>query len=163
MIEINLVPDVKQEFIKAQRVRSLVVSLAIITGIVALGIVLLLGAWVFGVQAARGALSDKTIKEESAKLASVEDLESTLTIQSQLEMLPGLHESKKIDSRVFDVLATINPPDPNNVTISKLIVDSTEKKIAIEAQAAGGYPASVLLMHGTAFDTAWTRIENEDT
>jgi len=29
--------------------------------------------------------------------------------------------------------------------------------------AAGGYPASVLLMNGTAFDTAWTSIENDDT
>ena len=141
MIEINLVPDVKQELIHAERVRSVVISLTILVGLVAVGIVVLLSLWVFGVQTARGVLSDNKIKTESTKLASVEDLASTLTIQNQLGALPALHESKHIDSRIFDVLNTINPPQPNTVTISKLAIDSTEKTISIEAQATGGYTA----------------------
>lgn len=141
MIEINLVPDVKQELINAQRVRSMVVSLAILVGLGAIGIVILLALWVFGVQTARGALTDNTIKEESVKLSAVKDLSRTLTIQNQLSELPSLHESKHIDSRIFDVLTTINPPQPNDVAISKLTLDSTEKTVLIEAQAVGGYPA----------------------
>lgn len=141
MIEINLVPDVKQELIKAERVRSVVISMTILAGVVAIGIVILLGLWVFAVQAARGALSDNAIKTENAKLAAVEDLESSLTIQNQLSALPGLHEGKQINSRIFDVLATINPLPPNEVTISKLAIDEAEKTITIEAQAIGGYPA----------------------
>lgn len=141
MIEVNLVPDVKQELIHAERVRSVVISLTILVGLVAVGIVVLLGLWVFGVQTARGVLSDNKIKTESAKLSSVKDLASTLTIQSQLSALPTLHESKHVDSRIFDVLARINPPEPNAIAISKLAIDSTEKTISIEAQAAGGYSA----------------------
>lgn len=141
MIEINLVPDVKQELIHAERVRSIVISLTILVGLLAIGIVVLLGLWVFGVQTARGVLTDTKIKTESTKLSSVKDLASTLTIQSQLNALPTLHKGKHIDSRIFDVLATINPPQPNTVTISKLAIDSTEKTISIEAQAAGGYSA----------------------
>lgn len=141
MIEINLVPDVKQELIKAQRVRSAVVSLAILAGMGAVGIVVLLGLWVFGVQTARSVLTDNTIREQSAKLSAVKDLSRTLTIQNQLDKLPSLHESKYIDSRIFDVLTTINPPQPNNVAISKLTLDSTARTVSIEAQAVGGYPA----------------------
>lgn len=141
MIEINLVPDVKQELIQAERVRSIVISLTILVGLAAIGLVVLLGLWVFGVQIARGAFSDSTIKNESAKLSAVEDLPSTLTIQNQLSVLPSLHENKQIDSRIFDVLTAINPQAPNSVAISKLTIDSEDQTVAIEAQAVGGYPA----------------------
>lgn len=141
MIEVNLVPDVKQELIRAERVRAIVISLTILTGAAAIGIVVLLGVWVFGVQTARGVFTDNTIKNESAKLLAVEDIENSLTIQQQLDTLPGLHEGKHVNSRLFDIITTINPAAPNDVTISKLTIDSAEKMIAIEAQAAGGYPA----------------------
>ena len=141
MIEINLVPDVKQELIRAQRVRTTVISFAVIIGIAAIGVVVLLSFWVFAVQIARGVISDNTIKNESQKLMNVPDLSNTLTIQNQLSVLPDLHGEKHIDSRVFDVLTTINPSQPNNVAINKMTLDSVEDTITIEAQASNGYPA----------------------
>jgi hypothetical protein len=141
MIEINLVPDVKQELIQAQRVRASVISIAILVGIVATGVVVLLAFWVFAVQTARGALSDNTIKTESQKLAGVEDISNTLTIQNQLSKLAQMHDDKSIDSRVFDVLTTINPPAPNDIAITNLALDAGTKTIKIEGQAKGGYNA----------------------
>lgn len=141
MIEINLVPDVKQELINAQRVRTSVITLSIFVGIAAVGAVILLAIYVFGIQAARGLLSDEAIKTESQKLAQVKDISNMLTIQNQLSKLPAMHDSKSIDSRIFDVLTTINPPAPNNVSITNLALDSSTKTIKIEGQAANGYPA----------------------
>lgn len=141
MIEINLVPDVKQELINAQRVRTSVISLSILVGMAAIAVVIVLSVWVFGVQAARGVLSDDAIKKESQKLSQVADITNMLTIQNQLSKLPAMHDSKSIDSRVFDVLTTINPPAPNNVSINNLSLDSASKTIKIEAQAVNGYPA----------------------
>jgi hypothetical protein len=141
MIEINLVPDVKQELIKAQRVRASVISISILVGMAAVGIVVVLAIWVFAVQTARSVLSDNTIKSESQKLSKVADVSNTLTIQNQLSKLTAMHNDKSIDSRIFDVLTTINPPAPNTVSITKLSLDSTEKTITIEAQAVNGYPA----------------------
>jgi len=141
MIEINLVPDVKQELIKAQRVRASVISMSILVGMIAVGVVVVLAIWVFAVQAARGVLSDNTIKSESEKLAKVEDVSNTLTIQNQLSKLTSMHDEKSIDSRIFDILTTINPPAPNNVSITNLSLDSADKTIEIEAQAINGYPA----------------------
>ena len=141
MIEINLVPNVKQELIKAQRQRSTVITLAILTGAATVGIVIILAIWVFGVQATRGLLSDNTIKTESAKLATIEDLSNTLTIQNQLAKLSDLHNSKSIDSRIFDVLSTINPPTPNTIQITTLALDASAKTITMSAQASNGYPA----------------------
>lgn len=141
MIEINLIPDVKQELIKAQRVRASVISMAVIVAIGAIGVVVILALWVFAVQTARSVLTDNTIKDQSAKLSKVEDVSNTLTIQNQLSKITPMHDTKNIDSRIFDVLTTINPPAPNNVSVTKMTLNSTDKTIRIEAQAVSGYPA----------------------
>lgn len=141
MIEINLVPDVKQELISAQRVRAGVISMAILVGIIAAGVVVVLAIWVFAVQAARSVITDNAIKSESEKLSQVEDISNTLTIQNQLGKLSAMHDGKHIDSRLFDILTTINPPEPNNVAITKLTLDSETSSITVEAQAVNGYPA----------------------
>lgn len=141
MIEINLVPDVKQELIKAQRVRASVISIAIVVGIAAVGVVVVLAIWVFAIQAARGLISDNTIKSESEKLSKVEDISNTLTIQNQLSKLSSMHDNKNIDSRLFDILTTINPSAPNNVSITNVSLDSSTTTIKLEAQAINGYPA----------------------
>lgn len=141
MIEINLVPDVKQELLNAQRVRTSVISFSIIIGIAAIAVVVVLAVWVFGVQATRGLITDGTIEKESKALSEVVDISNTLTIQNQLSQLTAMHDKKNIDSRVFDVLTTINPPAPNDVSITNLSLDSSTKTITIEAQAVNGYPA----------------------
>jgi hypothetical protein len=140
MIEINLVPDVKQELIRAQRVRASVISFAILTGLVAVGVVVALAVWVFGVQTARDVITDNTIKSESQKLSAVQDVDTTLTIQNQLTKISETHNTKHITSRLFDILTTINPPEPNNVAITKLTLDTDARTVRVEAQASG-YPA----------------------
>jgi hypothetical protein len=139
MIEINLVPDVKQELINAQRVRTNVVSLSIVIGVAAIGVVVMLAIWVFVIQSARGYVSDTAITTESEKLSKIPDVSNTLTIQNQLTQLSAMHNTKSIDSRIFDVLATINPPEPNTVSISNLSLDSATKTIKIEAQMPSAY------------------------
>jgi hypothetical protein len=134
MIEINLVPDVKQELIKAQRVRSVVISTSIFAGIIALAIVGVLSAYVFGVQTVRSALSDDAIKKGGAQLANVEDLSKVLTIQNQLSKISELNSQKKIDSRVFDVLQAVIPPPPNNIQVSSLVIDAANSRISLEGQ-----------------------------
>lgn len=141
MIEINLVPDVKQELIKAQRVRSVVISGSIVAGIIAMAIVAVLSAYVFGVQSVRGALADDAIKSESTKLAGVEDLSKVLTIQNQLTKISQLNDQKKINSRVFDMLQVVIPPKPNDVQLSSLAIDASASTITLQGQAANRYEA----------------------
>jgi len=141
MIEINLVPDVKQELIRAQRVRTSVISIAIVVGIGAAGLVVLLAVYVFGIQTARGLWEDNQIKTHHEELSKVEDISNTLTVQNQLSVLPEQHDTKHIDSRVFDVLDTINPPEPNDIQVTNVSLDSETNTISLEAQAPGGYSA----------------------
>lgn len=141
MIEINLVPDVKQELIKAQRIRAAVISISILIGIISVGAVTALAIYAFPVQTLRNVVVDAAIKKGGDQLAGVTDLSKTLTIQNQLTMISSLHDSAPIDSRIFDVLQAIIPPAPNNVQISDLTVDSTSNTITIDGQAANSYAA----------------------
>jgi len=140
MIEINLVPDVKQELIKARSIRAAVVSGAIIATIAAVALVVVLSIYVFGVQALRNTVADDTIKKGGAQLASVEDLSKILTIQNQLTKINDLNDAKQIDSRIFTMLQAVIPPAPNQVQISTASVDATAKTITLEGQALT-YPA----------------------
>ena len=141
MIEINLVPDIKQELIKAQRIRSTVIATSVIIGGISIGIVTLLAIYVFAIQTVRSNLADGAIKQGSEKLSSVEDLSKTLTIQNQLTKISDLNANKKIDSRIFDLLNAIIPPSPNNVKVSNLSMDSSTNVITIEGQASNSYAA----------------------
>jgi len=141
MIEINLIPDVKQELIRAQRTRAVVISAAIITGIIAVATVVALAGWVFGVQALRQSVADEAIKKGNETLQSHTDLSKILTIQNQLTRLSELNNAKTVYSRVFDVLASVIPPAPNDIQISDLSINDATTTITIEGQAVNNYPA----------------------
>lgn len=141
MIEINLVPDVKQELIKAQRMRTSVITGAVLIGIASVAAVVILAMYVFGVQTLRSNLADSAISSGIKKLKAVDDLSKTLTIQNQLTKITALNSTKNIDSRIFDVLSAVIPPAPDDIKISSLRIDSEDGTISLEAQASNSYPA----------------------
>jgi len=141
MIEINLIPDVKQELIKAQRIRTTVITLSILISLISVAVVVLLVIYVFTVQSVRSGMADADINNGSSQLLKVTDLSKTLTIQNQLTKISILNDNKKIDSRIFDVLNAIIPPDPNSVQISNLNIDSTTGLVTIDGQAQNSYTA----------------------
>lgn len=141
MIEINLVPNVKLELIKAERQRNTVISSAILLSIGAGAVVFVLSLYVLGGQVVRQALLDGSIKTEHEKLTKVEDLPKALTIQNQLNILKSQHEDKNITSRGFEVISAIVPTDENVVRINNFVMDTEESTIFIQADAPNGYPA----------------------
>lgn len=160
MIELNLVPDVKQELIRAQRGRSMIISTAILAGLIALGIIALLSIYVFAVQSIRSAIADEMIKNENKNLTSVQDLSKVLTIQNQLTMVTDLRDQTKVTSRVFDVLRAVLPPAPNNVVISYLTFDSVNSRLVLEGQAARDF--SVLEIFKKTIDGAVVEFKSGD-
>lgn len=141
MIEINLIPDVKQELIRAQRFRNIVVSVSILAAIGFAGVVVLLAMYVFGVQALINTTSDKSITSEFNKLKSVTDLGKALTLQNQLKVTKDDHDKVTMNSRVFDVLTTVVTGSGNQVTITNFTSDAEAKTITIEGSAPSGYQA----------------------
>src|SRR5690606_13650617 len=117
---INLIPDVKQELIRAQRQRAAVVSISIIVSIAAVAAMALLAVYIYGGQTLRNQWADNQIRDLSSELAGIDDLSNSLTIQNQLAKIPELHKDKQMSSRLFVILSTIDPPAPNNMTIASV-------------------------------------------
>ncbi len=156
MIQINLVPDIKQEMLRAQRMRNVTISLSIVAGIVAGGIVVALVA-ILGAQVAIEKYTDGQITSEYKKLADTQGINNALTIQNQLKTIADQHGKRTVDSRLLDVIAAINPAAPNDVKLSKVTLNPEDSTLILEGSAAGGYPATEVfrktILNTTVFAT----------
>jgi Tfp pilus assembly protein PilN len=127
MIQLNLLPDVKLEYIKAERQRRLVLSVSVLVTAVAV-ILLLLLLSVDGLQKKHLHDLTKDISSESSKLQNEPQIDKILTVQNQMNNLTQLQESKPAASRVFDFL---NDVTPTNVSITDFNIDFTKQSATI--------------------------------
>jgi hypothetical protein len=152
MLQLNLLPDVKKELIRAQQQRNLVVSVAVFICIGAgVLVAILLGAiGTLNIQA--GGLEKQITDNEKILNDQVNDpvldLNGYLMIQNQLTQLDGLKSSQPAFSRLLDYLSTLNPglneADINNVELSSVLVtaDPTTGNTVVRLQGkTTDYPA----------------------
>lgn len=132
MIQFNLLPDVKLEYVKAHRAKRTVIVIASMTGGVMLAIFVTLFMVVKVVQRQHLNNLNRDIKRDSAMLQEVPEISKILTVQNQLVSLPELHNKKPVVSRLFGFLTQITPPQ---VSIATLNIDFSENKIVISGAA----------------------------
>lgn len=125
MIQLNLLPDLKKEFLKAQKNKGLVISMSILVTLVALGLSAIFFVYVTFAQQIQINLVTQDINNKSKELSDISDISKYLTIQNQLSSVGSLHDAKGIYSRLFDFFAVLNPSPPNNVSLtgSQLLTD----------------------------------------
>lgn len=132
MIQFNLLPDVKLEYIKTQRTKHFVVSVSLLAAAASLVVfavlVLTVDVW------QRKTINDYSndIKTASDELRSTPDLNKILTVQSQLGSLSSLHEDKLATSRLFGYLSQVTP---TNATINNMTADFTASTLSISGNA----------------------------
>ena len=161
MIEINLIPSVKRELLKTRAARNRVISLSFLIGGGAIAAVVALSI-IFVGQIAAEAVQDGAIKDKNDKLTSITDINKVVTIQNQLSKISDQHAAKKINSRVFDVVSAVNPPDPNNVQFSVIKIEPETKTIKLEGTASNGYEALETLKK-TILNTKIKTSDSEET
>lgn len=132
MIQFNLLPDVKLEYVKVQRTKQTVITTALMAAGSTFVIFLLLFLVVHVVQSKSISNLDSDITTYNDKLKKTPELTKVLTIQSQLAVLPGLHSDKPAASRTFQFLQQLTPVD---VTISELTIDYVANTISISGQS----------------------------
>lgn len=132
MVQFNLLPDVKLQYIKARRTKYAVVMVSTIVGSVALALFLITLLWVNGAQKKRISDLNKDIKRYSANLKQVPDLDKILTVQNQLRTLPGLHENKGAVTRLYGYLSEVTP---NEVALNQLTADYDAGTITVGGTA----------------------------
>lgn len=108
MIQFNLLPDVKIEYIKAQNMRRMTTSVSVVVALVAL-VVLGLSFTYNALQKKHLADLTRDIAAESRQLQSKPQIDRVLTVQNQLQSLTALHDAKPAASRLFGYLNQVTP------------------------------------------------------
>ena len=137
--EINLVPDIKDEMIKALKLRNFIFFLSIVVAAASIGITVLVGLVAGGQKLALDG-KKTTIDNLSSKINSFTDLSDYLTIKDQLSNITTLTSNKKVMSRTFDVLSAMIPTGADMIQLSELIVDLSgeEPTFTFDALADAG-------------------------
>lgn len=132
MVQFNLLPDVKLEYIKARRTKNLMTVISFVVGAVALTILIFALMYVHVVQ--RKSLSDlnSDIKEYSTQIKDVEDLDKILTVQNQLNTLSTLHDEKPAASRLLGYITQVTP---EKAGLNRLTVDFVNSSLVIGGTA----------------------------
>jgi hypothetical protein len=128
MIQFNLLPDVKLQYLKTQRTKRMVVVSSVAAATISLAILTVL---FLSVQVAQKKHLDDlsaNIKTEQSKLNAVPDLNKILTIQNQLKSLPDLHTAKPVTSRLFGYIQQVTPVQ---ATISSMSIDFVASTMSI--------------------------------
>ena len=137
--EINLVPDVKEEMIKALKLRNLILFICIAVSIASVVITLIFGLIMGGQKLARDS-KKQAIEDLSSKLNSYNELNQTLTIKNQVENIDTLSGDKRIFTRTFNLLSAIIPTGADTIRISELNINLSEDQptLTLDAQANAG-------------------------
>lgn len=132
MIQFNLLPDVKLEFIKATYRRRIISLISFIVAGGFLTIFVLMFLFVRVNQTNHLGDLDKDISKSVSELQSKPDLDKILTIQNQLNSLPGLHDQKVFSSRIFEYLTQLIP---SQATVSNVELDLEAKTGVLKGNA----------------------------
>lgn len=132
MIQFNLLPDVKIQYLKVRRTQHLVYTAAVIAIVGSLFVLIVLIGTVDVLQ--KKNLSDlkRDIGTNSSQLKNTPNLTKILTVQNQLLTLTSLHDQKPVVSRLFTFVKDVTP---STASISNLSIDFTQNTINITGNA----------------------------
>jgi hypothetical protein len=120
MIQFNLLPDIKLQYIRTQRIKRLITSISILVTVISVLSFGSLLAYTDVYQSAQLTHTNKEISLAKKQLSSNTNLNKILTIQNQLESLPALDAQKPVVSRLFNYLQQLTP---STATIASVNID----------------------------------------
>jgi Tfp pilus assembly protein PilN len=132
MIQFNLLPDVKRDYIKAQRTKRMVIGISVLVTAAALALLVLLSMTVFVFQKQHMNHLSTDIAKYGKDLQSTSDLNKILTVQGQLRELPSLHEQKPEVNRLIPFVKQLTPAA---ASISSLNIDFAAHTMTITGSA----------------------------
>jgi Tfp pilus assembly protein PilN len=132
MIQFNLLPDIKIEYLKARRQKHLVMLGSTVVIIASLGIMAILLSVVFGLQKKNIADLNHDINTNKTELQNTTNLNRMLTVQNQLSSLPQLHDNKAVATRLYSYITQVTP---TSASISKVDTDFVQHTMTITGSA----------------------------
>ncbi len=131
MITLNLLPDIKKEYLKSQRKKRIFIISSFLITATAISSVILMSTYTIGVQKLQILNAQGNIDSSIKTLNETPDLAKIVSVQRQLEVLPSLHEGKAAVTRLSGFLKTITP---NDVSLSSISIDFENHRMELKGQ-----------------------------
>ena len=125
MIQVNLIPDLKAEFLKAQRTKRFVMGISFLVSAGFIAVLIVMYLYVNVWQQSHTNSLNADIQSLSAQYQNIEDLDKIITVQNQLSSLPGLHADKPLVSRLVTYLSVLTPEGVTYQGVDLRFEDST--------------------------------------
>lgn len=109
MIQINLLPDVKQEYLRTQQTKHAVIVAAALISAIVLGVTVLFFVYVQVVQPQYQKVVQNDIDKSIQELKAKPDAQRLVTVQGVLEQIPALKDQQQVISRTFDYVKGFTP------------------------------------------------------
>lgn len=132
MIQFNLLPDIKLEYIRAQKMKRSIILIALISTGISIAVVSMLAINVYGLQREHIRNLSSDIAEGEETIQSIDQFDRILTVQNQLLSLPDLHSQKPEASRLYEYIETVVPSD---VRINRVELDFEAATLRFTGQA----------------------------
>lgn len=132
MVQINLLPDIKKQYIKSQQIKHTVIVASVLISVVAFTIAALLFAYVRIVQPQHRANLQTDIDAAVSRQKEFPDAAKLVTIQNALKQIGQLQNSRSITSRSFAYVASVTPLD---ITYRSINYDSVSGLMTLTGTA----------------------------
>jgi Tfp pilus assembly protein PilN len=132
MIQFNLLPDIKIQYLKARRQKHLIMLSSTVVIIFSVTLVVVLVSIVFGLQKKNIADLSKDITSSSTELKNTKNLDRMLTVQNQLNSLQALHDEKPVASRLYKYITQLTP---TSASIARMNIDFAKNTLTVNGAA----------------------------
>ncbi|HEV2412424.1 MAG TPA: PilN domain-containing protein [Candidatus Saccharimonadales bacterium] len=129
MVELNLLPDVKREYIETQHLKRNIIALSILAILISIAVVVLMAFYVNVVQSIAQTNVKNDITKSTTQLHAIPQLSKILTVQDALSTLPTLKSQQVINSRLFAYLTDLVP---TTVALNKLDIEQSATSIEFD-------------------------------
>ncbi len=123
--QINLLPDVKINLLKARMQRNMMISVSILITVVC-GVVMFILTSTLTTLAVVKTVADGNIENYKKKIVKEQkngELNEYMTIQNQLDQISQIKKTQERMSLIFDYLTKLNPTGNNSMTVTALHVN----------------------------------------
>ena len=160
MIEVNLLPTVKKDYLKAQQMKHTVIIAAVLVSIVAVVSLVLVFMYVQIVQPQHQKNVQEDIDSGVKALQDKQDAVKIVTVQGALEQLPLLQDKKKISSSIFAYLTEFTP---KGVTYGNIKLNLTDGTLGLQGSATSLEQANILANNLKSAKFTYTKDDSSQT
>lgn len=160
MIQINLLPDLKQEYLRAQQLKHAVIVAAVLISAVAITIAALFFAYVQIVQPQYQKSVQNDIDQKLEEMKTKPDAQLLVTVQGVLEQIPALKDQQQVVSRLFPYLREFTP---RSVVYNRANLSLDTAAITLSGSTVSYEQAHVLANNLKSAQTTFRQGDTEQT